>query len=273
MAAATTLTYATHPTRKGARALEADLYLPDGTGPFDLMVWMHSGGFRSGSRQHRNHALIAAEFGKAGIASAFIDYRLARPPAILRPATEAALPALVADAAAAGEEMAESFLGARPLAVVEDACAFLALAEARRSDWRLSGTYLLAGSSAGAISALNALWLPPALSLARPPVATVFSFSGGFGYPSFRRPTGAKVLALHGPGDRRVPVSSIRRVAAATGPGDDPVTLIEDARNDHGDLRLTPGETLAAAVARAAAFHRGGAAALAQGQGKEMAGC
>ncbi|MFN0115928.1 MAG: alpha/beta hydrolase [Paracoccaceae bacterium] len=266
-----TVTYATHPTKKGMCALEADLFLPDGDGPFDLMVWMHSGGFRTGSRQHRNHPRIAAEFARHGIATAFIDYRLARPPAILRPGTEAALPALVADAVAAGEEMPESFLGPRALAVVEDACAFLAFAEGRRADWRLSGRFLLAGSSAGAISALNALWLPVALGIDRPTVATGFSFSGGFAYPSFRHPTGARVLALHGPGDTRVPISSIRRLALATGPGDDPVTLIEDAQNDHGDLRLTPEEPLSAAVARAVGFHRGGAAAIAAG--KRMAGC
>jgi dienelactone hydrolase len=252
-----TVTYAMHPTKRGTRALEADLCLPDGDGPFDLMVWMHSGGFRSGSRQHRNHPLIAAEFARHGIASAFIDYRLARPPAILRPQTEAVLPALLADAKRAGEEMAESFLGPRPLGVVEDACAALAFAEAHRAEWHLSGRYILAGSSAGAISALNALWLPRAMGIDRPPVATALSFSGGFAYPSFRHPTGARVLALHGPGDTRVPVSSIRRLAAATGPGDDPVTLIEHPRNAHGDPRLTPAEPLAAAVARAVAFHRG----------------
>jgi hypothetical protein len=266
-----TLTYATHPTRKGMRALEADVFLPDGPGPFDLMVWMHSGGFRTGSRQHRNHPLIAAEFARHGIASAFIDYRLARPPAVLRPETEAILPALLADAARAGEEMADSFVGPRALAVVEDVCAFLSFAEAQRASWGLSGRTILAGSSAGAISALNALWLPKAIGLDRPPVATVFSFSGGFAYPTFCHATGARILALHGPGDARVPISSIRRLAAATGPMDDPVTLIEDPLNDHGDPRLTPSEPLASAVDRAVAFHRGGAAALPPT--KEMTRC
>jgi predicted esterase len=250
-----TALYATHPTRKGTRELLADLWLTAGP-PADLLVWMHSGGFRTGSRAHRNHAAIAAEFARHGLASAFIDYRLARPPAILTPRAEAALPALLADAAAAGEEMADSFLGPRALAVVEDACAFLREADARRTEWNLSGRYILGGSSAGAISALNALWLPKALGVDRPPVATVFAFSGGFGYPSFRVRTGARILALHSPADARVPVSSVRRIAAAWRDGDDPFRLIEDDAHAHGELALNPRETLREAVARCVAFHR-----------------
>jgi hypothetical protein len=249
------VTYAAAPTSRGDRSLMADVTLPDG-GPSDLLVWLHSGGFRTGSRQHRNHGVIARLFAQHGIATAFIDYRLARPPARLRPASLAMLPALEADARAAGEEMPESFWGPRPLAVVEDVCAFMAHAEARAAAWGLSGRFLLGGSSAGAISVLNALWLPPFLGLERPAVSTVFAFSGGFAYPSFRHATGARIFALHNPGDTRVPVSSIRRLAARTAIGDDPVTLIEDAANSHGDFCITPNEPVKEAIARAAAFHR-----------------
>ncbi len=249
-----TVTYATAPTLRGDRELAADVYLPGGT-PADLLVWMHSGGFRTGSRSHRNHAILGAGFAAHGIATAFIDYRLARPPATLRPATMATLTALQADAIAAGEAMHETFFGPRPLGVVEDACAFLAFAQAQ-SGWGLSGRYLLGGSSAGAISALNTLWLPRALGLPRPAITTVLAFSGGFAYPGFRHRTGARILALHNPSDERVPISSIRRLKTGTKPGDDPVQLIENARNDHGDLRMTPDEPISVAIARAVAFHR-----------------
>lgn len=256
-----TVTYATARTIKGDHPLMADVTLPDGP-PSDLMVWMHSGGFRTGSRLHRNHAVIARRFALHGIATAFIDYRLARPPAVLGDTTAAMLPALQADATAAGEEMTDSFWGPRPLAVVEDACAFLQHAERQTKAWNISGKFILAGSSAGAISALNTLWLPAYLGLTRPQITTVFAFSGGFAYPSFRHPTGARILALHNPTDARVPISSIRRLAARTTNSDDPVTLIEDSQNNHGDLRVTPQEPVRAAVARLTAFHRAVAPAM-----------
>lgn len=256
-----TVTYATARTLRGDHPLMADVTLPEGP-PSDLMVWMHSGGFRTGSRHHRNHAVIARRFALQGIATAFIDYRLARPPAVLRDSTAAMLPALQADASAAGEEMTDSFWGPRPLAVVEDACAFLQHAESQTAAWNLSGTFILAGSSAGAISALNTLWLPAYLGLARPQITTVFAFSGGFAYPSFRHATGARVLALHNPADTRVPISSIRRLAAQTANADDRVTLIEDSQNNHGDFCITPQEPVRDAVARLAAFHRAPAPAI-----------
>jgi hypothetical protein len=255
MVRAVTVTYATAPTSRGDRALMADVTLPDGP-PADLLVWMHSGGFRTGSRQHRSHAVIARRFALQGIATAFIDYRLARPPGVLRAASAAVLPALQADARAASEEMPESFWGPRPLAVVEDACAFMQHALAHAGDWNLSGKFLLGGSSAGAISALNMLWLPPFMGLERPAISTVLVFSGGFAYPSFRHATGARIYALHNPADARVPISSIRRLAACTGNSDDPVTLVEDVRNLHGDFCITPEEPVRDAIKRIAAFHR-----------------
>lgn len=252
-----TVTYATHPTRKGDRALLADVFLPDGDGVTDLLVWMHSGGFRSGTRSHRNHARIAAEFSRHGIASAFIDYRLARPAAILLPGTEAKLDALVAEAEHAGEEMHVTYYGPRPLAVVEDCCAFLAYAQARADRWRLSGQYLVGGSSAGAVSALNTLYLPQTLGLARPSIATVLAYSGGFAFPVCLAPTGTRILAQACPTDARMPISSIRRThGLLSGPDADTIVLIEHAEYEHGELRLTATEPLSDAVDRAVTFHR-----------------
>lgn len=248
-----TLTYAEHPTRKGPRALQADLFVPEAGAPNGLIVWMHSGGFRSGSREHPAHARIAAEFATRGYGMAFLDYRLARPPAILQPGVADRVDDLVAEALAAGETMHETFIGPRPLAVVEDACAFLALAADRVAAWGLSVRFLLGGSSAGAISALNTLYLPAHLGLVRPPIATVFAFSGGFAYSPRLQPTGARILALHNPGDERVPVASIRRLAQHC---PDPCLLIESDSQDHGNLTLAPDEPLSAAVARCVAFDK-----------------
>ncbi|MDP2084274.1 MAG: alpha/beta hydrolase [Gemmobacter sp.] len=246
-----TVTYAEQPTRKGLRALQADLYRPDGGGTFPLVVWMHSGGFRSGSREHPVHARMAAEFARHGYATAFLDYRLARPFAVLRPSVEACVEPLIAEAKAAGEEMHETFIGPRPLAVVEDCCAFLTFAAAQAADWGLSGRILLGGSSAGAISALNTLYLPAHLGLSRPPVATVFAFSGGFAYTPRLAASGARILALHNPSDDRVPVSSIRRLALHC---PDPCLLIESDMQDHGGLCLDPDEPLSAGIDRCIAF-------------------
>lgn len=248
-----TFPYATHPTRRGERELCADLFRPAGGGPADLLTWLHSGGFRTGSRQHRKHALIAAEFARHGIATAFIDYRLARPPAVLRRRTAARLPALVAEAEAAGEEMHPTFYGPRALAVVEDCCAFLAHAAERASELGLSGRMLLGGSSAGAISALNTVYLAAFLGIDRPAIASVFAFSGGFAYPGRLAPTGTRILAVHAPGDRRVPIGSIRRLADRT---PDPMLLVEAPAQRHGEPTLRPREPLAAAVARMVAFDR-----------------
>jgi acetyl esterase/lipase len=244
------LTYAEHPTRKGPRALQANLFLPVTANPAPLVVWMHSGGFRSGSREHPVHARMAEAFAGHGYAIAFIDYRLARPPAILTPSVEDALPALIAEAEANGSEMHETFYGPRPLGVVEDCCAFLRLAADKARDWNLSGRFLLGGSSAGAISALNTLYLPARLGLTRPAVSTVLAFSGGYAYA---RPaaSGARILALNNPADERVPIASIRRLAAAC---PDPCLLVESDAQDHGALTLDPSEPLAEAVARCVAF-------------------
>lgn len=245
--------YASHPTQGGSTDLSADLYLLAPRRRADLVIWLHAGGFRTGGRAHGNHKRLAATFARNGVASAFIDYRLARPPAVLRPATRAALRALRVEAKAVGEEMHPTFIGPRALAVVEDCVAFLNFIHENRAEYGLGGRYILAGSSAGAISALNVLYLPEALGLTRPPIATVLSFSGGFAYPRYLHPTGARILAINAPGDERVPVSSIRRFAELT---PDPVLLIESDAQAHGTTRVSKADTLTASIERCVAFHR-----------------
>lgn len=247
----TTRVYADGPTKKGVRELEVDIFQPEMEGPFDLLVWMHSGGFRSGSRTHRAHTQLAEAFGTHGIATAFIDYRLARPKAVLTDAVAGRVDQLIAEAVASGEEMTETFYGPRPLAVVEDCCAFLRRAEEWADELRLSSRYLLGGSSSGAISALNTLYLAGPLGLERPEISTILSFSGGFAYTPSLHPTGARIMAMHNAADEKVPISSIRRLAQTTL---DPMVLIESEESRHGDLRVASEESLENAVARCVAF-------------------
>ena len=61
--------------KAGGLELTADLYLPQGAGPFPVVVYLHGGGWTSGDRkQLRRQAAHLAELGIAGFA---IDYRLA----------------------------------------------------------------------------------------------------------------------------------------------------------------------------------------------------
>jgi acetyl esterase/lipase len=80
----------------GFRPLELDLYRPDGlTGPVPVVVHVHGGGWRRGSRRHPLPALgdgFYHELAATGIAVAAIDYRLSG---------EARYPAAVDDVRAA----------------------------------------------------------------------------------------------------------------------------------------------------------------------------
>lgn len=58
----------------GTRALQLDLYLPGGAGPFPVVVWVHGGGWSSGSR-YPIPAGPAALLSR-GIAVASVSYRL-----------------------------------------------------------------------------------------------------------------------------------------------------------------------------------------------------
>jgi acetyl esterase/lipase len=68
-----------------------DLFVPDGTGPFPVMINVHGGGFRAGSKEMLD-APIARQLLKEGIAVATINYRLS---------SEARFPAAIQDAKAA----------------------------------------------------------------------------------------------------------------------------------------------------------------------------
>jgi acetyl esterase/lipase len=79
----------------GYRPLELDLYLPESGGPAPVIVHVHGGGWRRGSRRHALPALGAGFYERLaadGFAVAAIDYRLSG---------EARFPAAVEDVTAA----------------------------------------------------------------------------------------------------------------------------------------------------------------------------
>jgi acetyl esterase/lipase len=64
----------------GFRPLELDLYLPEGNGPFPVVVWVHGGGYTGGSRRDftpwLEKAGLIEQVLAAGIAFVSVDYRL-----------------------------------------------------------------------------------------------------------------------------------------------------------------------------------------------------
>lgn len=79
------------PYASGAGTQKLDLYLPQGSGPFPVIVNIHGGGFKLGDKSMVG-AAIGQAFLDAGYAIASIDYRLSG---------EATFPAAVLDAKAA----------------------------------------------------------------------------------------------------------------------------------------------------------------------------
>src|SRR5262249_58735362 len=72
MTGSSTVTYATH----DGVALQGDLYLPEGAGPFPALVAVHGGGWQQGARnsfQHWGPHLAARGYGLFAI-----SYRLAK---------------------------------------------------------------------------------------------------------------------------------------------------------------------------------------------------
>src|SRR3954466_12956342 len=58
--------------------LLADVYLPEnGAGPWPVVIWIHGGGWRFGSR--RMAPDLSRWFASRGLAMVSIDYRLTRP--------------------------------------------------------------------------------------------------------------------------------------------------------------------------------------------------
>ncbi|MDO5603758.1 MAG: hypothetical protein Q4G25_01220 [Paracoccus sp. (in: a-proteobacteria)] len=221
--------------------------------PSDLLVWLHSGGFRTGSRNHPSHDAFARIFNRFGISFAAIDYRRRRARPVLAKSTQDLLPDLIHEAREAGEEMPPRFFGAEAMAPLEDCVSFLQYASANPESSGLGkgGRIFLGGSSVGGITALNTLYLPRHLGLERPDIAAVVALSGGFAYTPRLSRTDARILALHGDLDNRVPISSIRRLHRTT---PDPMQLLTHPDIGHGSPTLNADERPRDGVRRLAQF-------------------
>lgn len=250
-----TLSYAVQPTKQGPVTLMADLYRPVEGADWPVVVWLHSGGFWTGTRRNRTHRLLAAHFVRQGYAVVVPDYRLQKPNGLLSLPIRRLSRALFAESERTADPMQPLFRRHAALAVVDD-CAALAgwlLEKGPSLGLGLDGGIVWGGSSAGGISALNALFLLPHLGVPVPRVSSALVTSGGFAYGDFARPGLAPVLALHNPADVQVPVASIRALKDRLGQG---MTLLESDSLAHGGLALMPDEDAAASVGRLVAFDR-----------------
>ncbi len=252
---ARTFVCSTARNRKGDIDLHVDLYCPEKSKKAcPLVVWVHAGGFRNGSRINWTHPKIARLFNDEGYAFAAVDYRLARPRAVLTPRSEACLPELIAEGERACPDLNATFRGARPIAVVEDICRFFSWIAPRCKEFGLSGEYILAGASAGGLSVLNTLFLASHLGFKLPYIRSAMSLSGGFAFPRFIDPNiTTPILAIHNPADDKVAFSASQTIKTML---PDQVELVIANRQKHGFPMVIPEEPLAAGIGRLIAFDR-----------------
>lgn len=171
----------------------------------------------------------------AGISVAFPEYRLGAAPRDIEDDTRARMQALEDKA---HQDFPVRFRREEAMAALEDGAAASRWLEARRTALKIAGPIVLAGSSAGAITALNLLYLAPELGWDLPPIGGVLAISGGFAFPGLSGLSDRPVLALHNPDDDRVPATPIMALAKQR----DAVSLVLSREQMHGDFRLSPNE-------------------------------
>ena len=240
--------YARPPGKKGVQKLRARLFVPDvATKAAPLLIWMHSGGFRGGTIDHPNHTEMAGEFAQYGVATSFIEYRLKTPLEFLSKQSQKLQPKLDAINARGAFGMPDGLSGTAALAAAEDCILFLMWLSKHGIEHGVGREIMLGGSSAGAITVLNTLFLAPHLGIRLPRISAAFVMSGAFVYPELYAPTRTRILAQHRESDPKVPIASIRHFAKIAA---SQCSLQEHLDHPHGGLKLWPREPLPSAVNR-----------------------
>ncbi|MGY1625169.1 alpha/beta hydrolase fold domain-containing protein [Geodermatophilus sp. SYSU D00965] len=235
----------------GIRPLELDLYLPAGDGPAPVVVFLHGGGWRLGSRRSAGPAFpgpsLFQEVAQAGIAVASVDYRLSG---------EAVWPAQLSDAKAAVRWLraraGELGIDAdRVAAWGESAGGHLAALLGLVTDPALEGDVGVTGPSS-AVAAVAAWYAPsdvaavaadtgadPADASTREaqllgaPPAAVPDRAAQASPVTHVSPAAPPFLLLHGTADRFVPCVQSERLAAALQDAGAHVTLSTSPGADH----------------------------------------
>jgi para-nitrobenzyl esterase len=181
-----------------------DLYLPAGdrTRNRPMVVWIHGGGFRAGSKTARNVVELATAFAKRGYVAASIDYRLLAQGVTCGGTTPT--PPQCAGAAVAAKQDAIAAIGW-----------LRAHARGLHADPR---RVAVGGTSAGAVTSLLVGTDPSAK------VGAAVSISGTLPNGRFTR-ADAPALFFHGTDDRTVGYDGARRTADAMAAAGVPVVF------------------------------------------------
>lgn len=230
--------------------LQCDLYLPATPAARPpLLVWFHDGAFRVGSHQSKMCRRLGRRLTGAGIAVASVQYRLHSKRGDLSDPVSGRYDALQRET---GPWLRRGLSHFRALAAMEDGIAFLNWARENGDRFGWSDRFVLGGSSAGGITALNLTFTAPHIGLDRPHISSLVLTSAGYNYPALiAKAPGCPILALHDPDDRRVPIDSVRALRDRFG---DLVELHESSDMRHGGLTLRTGESRAETHARISAF-------------------
>ncbi|MGX5656655.1 alpha/beta hydrolase fold domain-containing protein [Geodermatophilus nigrescens] len=256
----------------GARPLELDLYLPAGDGPHPVVLFLHGGGWRLGSRRSGGPAFPARTLferaAAAGIAVASADYRLSG---------EARWPAQLSDAKAAVRWLRArahelGIDGDRVAAWGESAGGHLAALLGLVTDPELEGDVGVTGPSSAVVAV--AAWYPPtdlvgfAGDVGADPADATTREAQLLGAAPADAPDAAAeasplthvsagappFLLLHGRADRFVPCVQSERLADALRAAGADVALHTYAGADH--MWLGAPEAAADALDRTVAFLR-----------------
>lgn len=239
------VTYGAAVLHGNVKRLRVDLYCPPSReAQTPIVVWFHSGAFRSGGHSRVAHKVMARWLGKHGIALATPEYRLG---AIKSDLSRAGLSKLDDLRNLRSRTFRRDLAQARSIAALEDSCVFLTWLHDAAADMGINDKMVIAGGSAGAINAFNVCFTSPFLGLHQPAsIGGILSFSGGYAYPSLFKPGKVPIFAAHNPDDDRVDIGSIRHLSRL----DPDIELVETNEQDHGEVRLWRGEKKAQAFAR-----------------------
>jgi acetyl esterase/lipase len=185
-----------------------DIYQPkdDSNMRRPLIIWLHGGGFKFGSRRAAGTRLWCKAFAQRGYVCAAIDYRLGK------------------------KNFSFSFtdLTGNCLAAVRDVRTAVAYFKANAARWKIDTTHIiLAGNSAGGMLALQAVYsndtelqkLPPNKAAATPGwdaralsgeadpmgIAAIVNFWGGLFDTLWLRQARVPIVSVHGDRDKIVP--------------------------------------------------------------------
>ena len=206
------VTYRQGATAAGSIPLQFDVYQPDAecASPRPTIVFVHGGGFFTGSRRGANVDMIAQSANLYGMNLVSITYRLEGDDPLLSPAFAAmrdelapllpATPPSIVNAAAAASE---DLVGALDF-LVADGSTYCVDPE-RLALW---------GGSAGAFASLQVAYGLDEFAIARPEVGVVVNYWGGLFRDSDMDAGDVPFFTLHGTADATVPYQSALDLAA-----------------------------------------------------------